>query len=364
MTTAARPISSGPRLPEVVPGVRRLGVLRANALGDFILAMPALEALRAAYPSAEVVLLGLPWHAVFLRGRPGPVDRVLPLPAFPQPSTPAGRTAFETARRAAREERFDLLVQMHGGGSESNPFVLRLGARVAVGLRTPESPALDRSAAYFYWQHEVLRWLEVASLAGARPVTLEPRVEVTAEDRREAGRVLPPSRRPLAVLHPSAGDPRRRWPAGRFRELAARLVAEDVGVAVIGTEPDRPSTTLVAEVPGAIDLCGRLSLGGLAGLLARADVLVANDSGPLHLARAVGAPTVGVYWCGNAITAGPLACARHRVALAWRTRCPRCGADCMGAGCEHDDTFVADVPAEEVLGHALDLLAGASQLGV
>src|SRR5439155_12340988 len=66
---------SGQHMPE--PGVEKIAVLRANALGDFIFALPALDALRAAYPAAELVLLGAPWHARLLTGRPGPVDRAV-----------------------------------------------------------------------------------------------------------------------------------------------------------------------------------------------------------------------------------------------------------------------------------------------
>lgn len=60
--------------------VRRIAVLRANAIGDLVFALPALDALRAAYHQAEIVLLGLPWHADFLAGRPGPIDRVEVVP--------------------------------------------------------------------------------------------------------------------------------------------------------------------------------------------------------------------------------------------------------------------------------------------
>ena len=63
-----------------VPDIRKIAVLRANGLGDFIFALPALEALRVAYPEAEIVLLGKKWHANFLANRPGPVDRVIVVP--------------------------------------------------------------------------------------------------------------------------------------------------------------------------------------------------------------------------------------------------------------------------------------------
>ena len=74
--------------PERLPDVRRIAVLRANALGDFIFTLPALDALRCAYPSAEIVLLGAPWHAKLWRDRPGPVDRVLVVPPAPGIRTP------------------------------------------------------------------------------------------------------------------------------------------------------------------------------------------------------------------------------------------------------------------------------------
>ncbi|MEV6710115.1 glycosyltransferase family 9 protein, partial [Micromonospora wenchangensis] len=87
--------------------------------------------------------------------------------------------------------------------------------------------------------------------------------------------------------------------------------------------------------------------------------------GPLHLAGAVGAPTVGVYWVGNMINGATPLRARHRPIAAWTTRCPVCGVDCTpgiyphrpGDGnCPHRDSFVADVPVAEVLEAAADLL--------
>lgn len=132
-------------------------------------------------------------------------------------------------------------------------------------------------------------------------------------------------------------------------------------VVACGAAQDRALTAQLAAVAPARDLGGRLSLGGLAGLLARCRLLVGNDSGPRHLAEAVGAATVGVYWCGNLVNAGPLTRARHRVLASWRLDCPRCGANCMGDGCGHRDSLVAGISAEDVLAEALDLL-GQDQL--
>lgn len=349
--------------PEPVPNVKKIAVLRANAIGDLMFAMPALEALRAAYPEAEIVLLGKPWHARFLGERPSPVDRVIVVPpsrGVTEPDTFAGEDARETDRFFAEmvAEEFDIAVQIHGGGRYSNPFVRRLGARLTAGLRTPDAEPLDRNVPYLYYHPEVLRYLEVVSLVGAPMVTLEPRIAVTEADMAESCRVVPSSGRPIVTIHPGASDPRRRWPVGKFAAVGDALAAAGAEVVVVGTEPERE---LIEGVAGAMraeaqPLCSALSLGGLVGLLARSRVLVANDSGPMHLARAAGTATAAVYWCGNLIAAGPPTRLRHRPAISWRLTCPECGLDCTKGECYHRASFVAEVPVEEVRDAALELL--------
>lgn len=348
---------------DLIPDVRRIAVLRANALGDFVFGLPALEALRAAYPAAEIVLLCAGWVADFVNARPGPVSRAVAVPAFrgvtAPPDAPEGPGEQRRFLAGVAAGGLDLAVQLHGGGRHSNPLVRRLGARVTVGMRAPGAPALDRTVAYDYYQREVLRLLEVVGLAGARPVTVEPRLRVTADDLAEAAAALPDDGRPLAVIHPGVGDERRRWPAEKFAAVGRALAARGLRVALTGTAQD---AAVCAEVAGRIgpgaaeNLCARLSLGGLAGLLGRSRLVVSNDTGPLHVAAALGAATVGVYWCGNVINAGPMAQARSRVAISWRLACPVCGVDCTGGSCDHRASFVAEVPVAEVLGHALALL--------
>lgn len=358
---------SGARVPacgQKIGDVAKIAVLRANGLGDFVFALPAIDALKTAYPAAEVVLLGLPWHADFLAGRPSPVDRVIPVPVTKGIRDEQGRE--EDGREIGRflssmkNEGFDVAVQIHGGGRFSNPFVLAMGARLTIGLRTPDAAALDCWVPYIYFQPEVLRFLEVVALIGAAPLSLQPRLIVTDRDVEESLAVLPPGKTPVVALVPGGGDGRRRWPPERFAALGDLLVREGARVVVPGVEAEHG---IVARVTGAMkapaeDLCGRLSINGLLGLLSRCALVVGNDSGPLHVAGAVGTPTVGIYWCGNLINAGPPTRSLHRPILSWRLECPTCGANCIYSQCGHHDSFVADIPTEEVYGQVMDLLAG------
>ncbi|WP_319463154.1 glycosyltransferase family 9 protein [Micromonospora sp. RTP1Z1] len=355
---------------ERVPDVARIAVLRANALGDFIFTLPALEALEAAYPSAEIVLLGAPWHAKLWRDRPGPVDRVLVIPPAPgirDPGPGEPGSSMDDFLAAAREERFDLALQLHGGGGNSNPVVAALGARVTAGLRAEDAPPLDRWLRYVYYQHEVIRYLEVVGLVGAPATTIIPRLAVTDADRAEARQVLGEPRLPRVALHPGATDTRRRWPPERFGEVARALVDDGYEVLVTGTPAEREVVAAVVAAAGVPvrPQVGTLSLGGLTACYAGCALVVSNDTGPLHLAAAVGAATVGVYWVGNLINGATPLRARHRPIASWTTRCPVCGVDCTpgiyrhrdGDGdCPHRDSFVADVPAIEVVEAARELL--------
>jgi ADP-heptose:LPS heptosyltransferase len=344
-------------MPE--PDVERIAVLRANALGDFIFALPALDALRAAYPGAEIVLIGAPWHARFLDGRPGPVDRVIALPPLPglREPEPGERPADPEAFLAGlRAERFDIGLQLHGGGRTANPFVAGLGARITAGLRTPDAAPLDRWIRYVYYQPEVFRYLEVVGLVGADPVTYRPRLELTDDDRKEAAALVPDQARPMVALHPGATDERRRWPAEGFAAVGDALHAD---ILVTGTAAERD---IVDRVVGAMrrparPLVDALPLGGLAALYERCAVVVANDTGPVHLAEAVGAPTVGLYWVGNLINGAPVDRARHRPLFSWTLHCPECGLDCTRGRCAHSSSFVAEIPIGQVVDAARELLA-------
>lgn len=353
-------------------GVEEIAVLRGGGLGDLMFAVPAIEALAAAYPDARITLLGAPLARPVLEGRTDAVQAFEELPVVPGVRETGEDAPSPDDFFARTAGRFDLAVQLHGGGRNSNPFLLRLGARHTVGTATEDAEVLERWVRYVYYQHEVLRALEVVSLAGAAPVTLDPRVHVSEAERaavRERlgipGRHGPTGR--LVALHPGATDPRRRWSPDRFAAVArARLEAGD-DVVLVGDPSDVPAAAAIVgalppELGGRLhDLTDVLPLGDLPAVLAAADVMVGNDSGPRHLAVAVGTPTVGVFWFGNVVNAGPFDRGRHRVHLSFVTRCPVCGIDVTQVGwtaerCEHDPSYVDDVDPRAVLADVEDLL--------
>jgi ADP-heptose:LPS heptosyltransferase len=341
--------------------VERIVVLHARGLGDLVFALPALAALRATYPEATITVLGRDWYGDLLRTRPSPVDEVVAVPPGNVINSVPGASAPDALGRFAGEQaarRYDLAVQLHGGGRDSNPFTLALGARHTVGACSPGAARLERSIPFVHYQHEPLRGLEIVGLAGAAPVQLEPIVALTEADLEEAARVLAPAGAPLVVLHPGAGDPRRRWPPDRFAAVGDALVHAGAEVVVTGSadERDLVAAVVATMTRPAVDLAGQLSLVALAGLLSRCAVVVSNDSGPLHLAAAVGSATVGLYWCGNLINAGPASRRRHCPQLSWQLDCPTCGVDCTRDECAHRPSFLERITVAQVRAEALDLL--------
>lgn len=354
--------------------VKKIALFRATALGDLIFALPAIEALRAAYPQAELVYLGRRWHVDFLSGRlPGP-HRVI---AVPPPAgadiarglviDPAAEDEFFPRMQA---EAFDLALQMHGGGVYSNPFICRLKARFSAGLKAPGAVPLDRWVPYVYYQNETVRMLEVGALAGAKlagAISLTPRLPLLASDLEAAAAVLEEIRAPFVVLHPGSTDPRRRWQPEKFAAVGDFCAAQGLQVVIAGTLTDAAQIQAVQarmRAP-AVNLCNRLTLPGLAGLLSQAALFIGNDSGPLHLALAVGARAVGLFWVEYILNSMPLTRSSFYPLIAWRRSCPICGEtihkaeiDSPAGPCMHDVSFLDELAAEDAVRAVKELLNG------
>lgn len=357
-------------------GVERIAVVRGGGIGDLVMAMPAINALAQTYPQAHITLLGMPAHAAILEHRRSAIATVDVLPLAEgirvQPGSEPTEAALTGFVRSMRRKSFDLAVQLHGGGKFSNPFVSSLHASHTVGSRAADAGPLERTVPHQYFQHEIMRGLDVVALAGARAVTQELNWQATEGELARARAFLGATApiRPLVLLHPGAQDPRRRWSADNFAAVAAALVVKGCHLLVVG---DASEAALAQQVvasgrkllpagsPPALlqSVAGAMDLGTFCGLLRLCQVLVANDSGPRHVAQALGVATAAVFWAPNMVNAGPLQRARHRVQIAWDTRCPECSSPAAGhvaPVCGHGTSFVNEVPVAAVLDDALELL--------
>ncbi len=355
-----------------IPGVKKIAALRALVLGDLIFALPALDALHKSYPEAEILYLGRPWHARFLHERIPGVTRVIPFHdsggvlngELGYLIDPAEQEAFFQRLRA---ERLDLAVQLQGGGSASNTFIQRLEARLSIGAHEPQAPELDRSIPYSFQQHEVLRGLEIVGLAGAATRNLYPYLPVLETDRESARPFLERVRKPYVIIHPGARDVRRCWSPEKFAR-AADACKREFGLEVVltgsGLDDERPAAVEAAMQETAVNLAGRLSLPALVGLCEQSSLVITNDTGPLHLALAVGARAVGLFWSEYIVRSLPLSRTGFLPVIAWETRCPLCGQfagrdvieGTASAGCAHETSFIESISVEEALDAASEVL--------
>jgi len=276
----------------------KIAVFRALQLGDLLCSIPALRALDAAFPQAHVTLIGLPW-ARELAQRLGYIDDFVEFPGFPgMPERVPDVAAIPEFFRVMRERRFDLALQLHGSGELSNPLTVLMGASRNAGYYRPGNWRPDPE--FQEWrdgEHEVMRWLRLMELLGipSRGTHLEfPLREADWQAQRslQLGE--------YAVIHPGSQLPSRRWPAERFAEVGDALAAEGLRVVFTGTagEQELASRAKQAMREPAIDLTGRTTLGGLAAVIARARLLVCNDTGVSHIAAAMKTPSV-VIACGS-----------------------------------------------------------------
>ncbi|MBV9228144.1 MAG: glycosyltransferase family 9 protein [Chloroflexi bacterium] len=314
------------RLPEPP---RKIALLRASRIGDFLCATPALRALRKALPEAEITMITLPLLRDLALRSPY-IDRFLPFPGFPGIAE-----QFFDARRTTQffqqmqEEKFDLAIQMQGSGVYSNPFTLLLGARLTAGFVRDGDGAgrLDAALPYPQNVHEVRCVLALATFLGVPAQGEDIEFPLWREDHQAAEVLLKDAVRPLIGLHPSARVATRRWPLERFAAAGAELRQRHGGTVVILGEPEeQDSGDAVAQQIGGncLNLAGKTSLPVLGAVITRLAVLLTNDTGPAHIAYALRAPTVTVFGAGNPATNGPLNDGPFRV-LAYTVPCRPCG---------------------------------------
>jgi ADP-heptose:LPS heptosyltransferase len=346
--------------------IKKIAVLRANALGDVILSLPACEALKKAYPEAEIVLLGRSSHLNFYQGLVGPFDRIIPLPS----SLKFDESLFDRNSNnkaivnLLREEKFDLGVQLHGGGRFSNAFLLMIGARITAGARTPDAPLLDINLPYQQFNHETLRQLDIVEQLGGVIETRAPKLLVNEEVLESSRSKLLDlfevkflEKRPV-LINPGATDPKRRWPASKFAILCEALREQGHKV-LLNIGPNE--SELIAQIKCGLSSSHDVffitpSLQELSGILVNCSLVISNDTGTLHLGMALGVPSVALFWHRNLVNYGPIISTSNRVLVSWQMNCPICHINCCVEKCDHEASLVSSICEKKVLEAACELL--------
>jgi lipopolysaccharide heptosyltransferase I len=290
----------------------RIGLIKPSALGDIIHALPVLTALRRRFPEAHITWVVNRSYEPLLRGHPD-LDATL---AFDRSGSRAGLIAklqtYSHFSRLLRQQRFDLVVDLQGL-LRSGLMALATGAARRVGLSCARE-----GAAWLYTDlvpvgnpdamHAVDRCWRVAEAFGVGDVPRTFRVPLADAERQWAAQRLAGLPRPWLIVGVGARWMTKRWPAEHFAALLQRSADCFGGSAIfIGSRDEADLARATAErlTQPVLNLAGQTTLPQLAAVLGQADVMIANDTGPLHLAVALGRPVVAPYTCTSIVENGP-----------------------------------------------------------
>lgn len=355
MSHVSRPLS-----PPIVP--KRILVIRLDRLGDVILSTPVLQALRSHFPHAFIAMMVRPACNDVVEGNPYLNEVILYDKEGAHHSAPA------TIRFARKLRRFDFdtaLILHPSNRSHWIPWLARIPVRVGYDrkcgwLLTHRIPHLKQEGQ----KHEAVYTLELLELFGISPTMPTPFVPIHDRAKRRveallAEASLQPSDQ-LIAIHPSASCISKRWMPDRFAQVADRLMTEQgLKICLVAGESDVLFAHQVAQgmrqVPA--NFAGRLSVAELAALLARCRLLISNDSGPVHVAAAVGTPVVDIFGRNqrglSPMRWGPLG--EGHVILHKEVGC----VTCLAHNCDIEFLCLTSLSVEEVYQAALRALTPA-----
>lgn len=327
----------------------RILIIRLDLIGDLVLSMVLVRVLKRTYPQAELDLVCVPASAQVIAGDPD----VTCLPGYDpniwrRPQALVRRQNWRELRallRTLHEREYDLAISVFGKWAAV--LAALSGAKRTLGFAREGFPGLlTDSVPGGHWapgeqKHEVDYCLELAQAAGGVVQAADriPRLYVQEQTLQEvecllqAQGVRPAS--PLIACHVSANNGQsKRWPVPYWVTLLDRLIREEnVSVVLTGAGGDLPLVEKICarmrERP--VNLAGRTSLAQLAALLKRADLLISGDSGPMHIAGALGTPLVAIHGPTDPALSGPVS--QHAKVLRsdiWCSPCYRARdtADC------------------------------------
>jgi ADP-heptose:LPS heptosyltransferase len=298
LTALAKPFRR--RQPSRTPN--RILVLRLERIGDLLMTLPALADLRAFAPRAEIDLVVGSWNADLARAI-DPVTRVMCLDAAWLARDVEGRGVLSliAAARQLRGTHYNLAINFEPD-IRGNLMLAASGAEWTAGYSSGGGgPLLDVALDFDTNAHtsDNARRLVATIFRSSIPAEQPPTLVVPSEAHENVSRLLIDAGQPLIGIHVSGGRAIKQWPVERFADVGRRLVEQSGATIVLsGAAGDRAMVEAVkSRLPAdkVIDVAGHADLLTLAGLIERLDLLVTGDTGPMHLAVAVGTPVVAVF---------------------------------------------------------------------
>jgi ADP-heptose:LPS heptosyltransferase len=327
-------------------GVRRVLLLNATALGDLLFSTPTFRALKETYPHWQLDVLVHPRYQ----------DLAAPNPNLSRLWLYPGRGARLFAlMRQIRQQRYDLVVILHGNDPEASLIAWAAGTPFIIGSAL--SPlAFAYSATVSHpdpFEHAIERRLAYARLLGADTRDRRLDLPVPAPELQRARDILVQHFGSLpdllVALHPTGSAPYKWWPRERYVELG-KFIQEryQAPILIISGGRDRPAAEqLAAQLPGpTLVTGGRCPLLTVAGLLSHCRLLVANDSGPLHMALALGVPTIALLGADHPARIGPYQASTATYLYAKDSACPE--PDCLTRRCP-DNLCLQAITTEDVI---------------
>ncbi|MFQ6131470.1 MAG: lipopolysaccharide heptosyltransferase II [Armatimonadota bacterium] len=348
-------------MTELVPSPSRILIVKLTSVGDILHTFPAVGAIARAFPQAALSWAVDARMADLVRANPHVDDLIVVGRDDGHSAVPRWRD-YARAARQARAARFDLAVDMQGllksaiiTYYSAAPRRLgfgwcRVGGRWALNMRLPGPPPA---------RHAVDVYCEFARYLGAEPdpaqFDLAPRQADGAAAEALLAKAFGAVPDMPVVLLPASAWPSKQWPPDRFAALARALAAEGAHVAVLASAGARDLAADIARRAGGgvASLAGQTTLGQLISLLERCRLAVGGDTGPTHIAAALGVPTLALYGPTSPEVTGPRGPAvrvvRHQVPC----------APCRERACDHWECML-DLSPDEVVAAARQLLSASS----
>jgi heptosyltransferase-1 len=365
---------------------RKILLIKLSAVGDVVHTIPVLNKLRRRYPTAQLDWLVTPTIAALLRYHPA-ITNIIEFEREAW-STPWRLTPFASYARLAAKllaAAYDLVVDMHGQ-LRTAALTLATGAPARIGFDRPRAGVWDASPRKFpeqarkhAWQgaregswvaythhipvptldlHAVDRYLNVGPILGLdrEPADFSFPIPQSANSRVDALLAQHGANSgDIVIMAPSTIWETKHWGSDKFAKVAGHFLAKGFAVILIGSQRERVVCEEVATLaPGAIDLAGLTALSELAALIRRSAISITNDSGPMHLAVALGRPVVSIFGPTDPVWIGPYR--RADAVLHADLECSPCYLRKL-KHCHHGHACMSSVSAPAVIERAERILS-------